>query len=304
MNHRVFVTGATGYLGNAIARRLVRSGHAVTGLTRTPGRSTALADAGIKPVVGDFATPDTFVSELKNCDCVVHAALESGPEASRQDQRALEAIQRAVEDGRVRRVLYTSGLWVHGDSGGQVVDETSPLDPPEVAAWRAPHEEVVLDLLEHDVTAIIFRPGMVYGGSRGTFGGWFREAREKGTVTYPGGDQHWTTVHVDDLADAYALALEDGVAGARFILADESRQTVRELAEAAAKAAGARAVSLPEDEVRQAFGPLAEALLADLQASAARARRELGWTPMHGSFVAEADRLFADWSASREARVG
>jgi nucleoside-diphosphate-sugar epimerase len=304
MNHRVFVTGASGYLGHAIAVRLLRSGHTVFGLTRDPARARTLADAKITPVTGDFADPDTFLSELKNCDCVVHAGLETGPEMSRQDQRALEAIQAAVEDGRVRRVLYTSSVWVYGDTGGTVVDESSPLDPPEIAAWRAPHEEVVLDLLEHDVNAIILRPDMVYGGYRGWFGAWFREAREKGTVTYPGGDQHWSTVHVDDLADAYALALEDGPSGARFILTDESRHTVRELAEAAARAAGARAVRVAPDDAREALGPLADALLCDRQATAGRARRELGWTPMHGSFVAEVERLFNDWRAGREARVG
>jgi len=303
MNHRVFITGATGYLGHTIALRLLRSGHAVFGLTRDPARARMLADAGVTPVTGDFGDPETFLSELKNCDCVVHAALEAGPDASRQDQRALEAIQAAVEDGRVRRVLYTSSLWVHGDTAGTIVDENSPLDPPEIAAWRAPHEEVVLDLLEHDVTAIIFRPGMVYGGYRGRFGGWFREAREKGTVTYPGGDQHWCTVHVDDVADAYALALEDGPAGARFILTDESRPTVHELAEAVAHVASARAVRVAPDDMSETFGPAGEALMMDLQATAGRARRELGWTPMHGSFVSEAERLFNDWRAGREARV-
>jgi nucleoside-diphosphate-sugar epimerase len=304
MNRRVFVTGATGYLGHTIALRLLRSGHTVFGLTRDPARARMLADEQITPVTGDFSDPETYLSELKNCDCVVHVALESGPEASRQDQRALEAIQAAVEDGRVRRVLYTSAMWVYGDTGGAVVDEHAPLDPPEAAAWRAPHEEVVLDLLEYGVTAILFRPGMVYGGYRGWFGRWFREAREKGTVSYPGGDQHWSTVHVDDVADAYALALEDGPSGARFILTDESRNTVRELAEAAARAAGARAVALPPDAVSEAFGPDGEALLQDQLATAARARRELGWTPMHGSFVAEAERMFNDWRAGREARVG
>jgi nucleoside-diphosphate-sugar epimerase len=304
MNHRVFVTGASGYVGGAIARHFVRSGHVVFGLTRSPERASTLAENGVQPVIGDFKEPDTYVSELKNCDSVVHAGLEAGPEASRQDQRALEAIQAAVEDGRVRRVLYTSSVWVHGDSAGAVVDETSPLDPPEIAAWRAPHEEVVLDMLEHEVTAVILRLGMVYGGSGGLFGGWFREAKDKGIIGYPQGDQHWNTVHVDDVAAAYALALEDGPSGARFLLTDESRPTVRELAEAAARAAGAKAVAWSRDEVRTKLGPFGEAMLLDLQVTSARARRELGWTPMHTSFVSEAERLLGEWRAGREAKVG
>jgi nucleoside-diphosphate-sugar epimerase len=304
MTYRIFVTGATGYLGNAIARRLLRGGHQVFGLTRAAERARGLADAGIQPVVGDLADADTFLSELKNCDSVVHAAFQAGPEASRQDQRALEAIQAAVEDGRVRRVLYTSGIWVYGDRPGMVVDEDTPVDPPELVAWRPPHEEVVLDLLEHDEAApVVLRPGMVYGGAGGILGGWFREARDTGTLTYPGGEQHWCMVHVHDLADAYALALEHAAPGARFLLADESRFTVRQLAAAAAAVSGARAVAWAPDEVRAMLGGYGEALLLDLQATAARARRELGWTPMHASFVAEAEAIHREWLSGQGAQV-
>ncbi|MEK7330496.1 MAG: NAD(P)H-binding protein, partial [Candidatus Eisenbacteria bacterium] len=122
MTQRVFVTGATGYLGSAIAARLVRAGHEVRGLARSAERASALEAMGVQATIGELGQPDGFISELKNCDAVVHAALDDrGPAGP--DQAALEAIRDAAQDGRVRRLLYTSGVWVHGDTGGAVVDE-------------------------------------------------------------------------------------------------------------------------------------------------------------------------------------
>ena len=303
MTHRVFVTGATGYLGNPIARRLLRAGHQVLGLTRSPEHGRRLADAGIHPVIGDLAEPEMFLSELKNCDALVHVAIDDA-EASRQDQNALEAMQLAVEDGRIRHVLYTSGVYVYGDQPDAIVDEDTPLEPAEVSAWRPSHEEAVLALAAHDVTAVVLRPGVAYGGARGFIGDWFQEARDHGTITYPGGDQHWCMAHVEDIADAYALALEHAVPGSRFLLVDGSRHTVHELAEAAAVAADARAVALPPDAVRETLGASGEAMLNDLRGTAARARRDLGWTPMHTSFVAEAPALSREWKILQGTRVG
>ena len=304
MTHRVFVTGATGYLGNPIARRLLRAGHQVLGLTRSREGARRLADAGIQPVIGDLADADTFLSELKNCDSLVHVALDEGEAAAANDQRAVEALRSAVEDGRIRHVLYTSGIYVYGDRPDQVVDEDSELDAAEVSAWRPAHEEAVTALGAHDVTTVVLRPGVAYGGARGFIGDWFREARDQGTITYPGGDQHWCMVHIEDIADAYALALEHATAGTTFLLVDESQHTVRELAEAAATATGARAVASPPDEVRDALGAAGEALLNDLRGTSARARRDLGWTPMHTSFVAEAPALSKEWMILQGTRVG
>ena len=304
MTHRVFVTGATGYLGNPIARRLLRAGHQVLGLTRSREGARRLADAGIQPVHGDLADADTFLSELKNCDSLVHVALDEGEDAAANDQRAVEALRSAVDDGRIRHVLYTSGIYVYGDRPDEVVDEDSTLDAAEVSAWRPAHEEAVTSLGAHDVTTVVLRPGVAYGGARGFIGDWFREAREQGTITYPGGDQHWCMVHIEDIADAYALALEHAVAGSTFLLVDESHHTVRELAEAAATATGARAVASPPDQVRETLGAAGEAMLNDLRGSSVRARRDLGWTPMHASFVAEAPALYKEWMILQGTRVG
>jgi len=295
MSTRIFVTGATGYLGGAIAARLARAGHEVFGLTRDAERASALAAIGIKPVLGDLSERDTFMGALQNCDAAVHALYDEDDVAGR-DQTALEAYRQAAQDGRVRRLLYTSGMWVHGDTGGKVIDESAPIAPLGVVAWRAAHEEVAMDLSEHEVTVTVFRPAIVYGESRGILGGMFAEARARRTVSYPGdGTQHWGMVHRDDVAEAYALALEHGRGGERYALVDETQLTVREIAEAIARASGAAARPWPRAEVIAKLGLFGEALLTDQKITAVKARRQLGWVPRHTSFVHEAEALYREW---------
>lgn len=304
MSRKVFVTGVTGYLGSAIAPRIVRAGHEVYGLTRDAGRAAGLEALGIQPVIGDLGEPSSYIGVLKNCDDAIHAAIDA--DAAAADHAALESLRDAAEDGRLRRVLYTSGCWVIGNTGEVVADETTPLAPVEHSRWRAAHEEVALDLVDHEVNVVIFRPGIVYGEWRGILGAMFAEARERGTVTWPGdGSQHWPLVHRDDVAEAYALAIEraeDG--GRRYILVDDSRHVAREIAEAIARVTGAAAHGLDAEELVRAQGSYGQALLTDQRLSAARARRELGWVPRHGSFVQEADDLYREWQDSQGTPVG
>jgi nucleoside-diphosphate-sugar epimerase len=304
MKHRIFVTGATGYLGSAVAARLARAEHDVYGLTRTTEHEHMLAGLGVKPVVGDLVDAEPWIGILQNCDAVVHCAFDAQTGASDQDHHALEAFRVAALDGRVRRVLYTSSPWVHGRGGDKPLDESSPLQSLEIAQWRVAHEEIAIDLSAHDVATLVMRPGTLYGEARGVFGGWFAEAQRSQSITYPGdGSQHWAVVHRDDVADAYLLALEHGHAGDRFLLSDESRHTVRQLAEAAAAAAGVPAKpSAPEDVVAKS-GVYGKALLNDQLVSSAKARRELGWVPRHGSFVAEAPQLWREWLESHVEKV-
>ena len=301
---KVFVTGATGYVGSAITARLVRAGHDVFALVRGPERAATVEALGARAVIGRLGEPESLIAKLKNCDAVVHAAIDA-TDARAGDQAALEIIRTAAQDGRVRRLLYTSSIWVHGNTGGAIVDETAPLAPAELVRWRSAHEQAALDLHEVETATIVFRPGMVYGGRRGTIGEWFQEAKEKGTVTYPGdGAQRWGLVHRDDMADAYVLALEHARGGERYLLVDESRLTVREIAEAVAAAAGARATPSDRRAVVETLGPYGAALLLDQQFTAARARRELGWVPRHASFVAEAGALLQEWASATQAVVG
>jgi nucleoside-diphosphate-sugar epimerase len=300
---RVFVTGATGYVGGAIAARLKRAGHDVFGLTRNVEHQAGLQAAGVTPVIGDVADSDAYLAVLKNCDAAVHAAFD-GASPAPQDQRVLEAVRSAAQDGRVRRFLFTSGVWVLGPTGETAADESTPLRPAEAVTWRPAHEEVALDLASYDVEAVVFRPGMVYGGSGGTAGKWFQEARTRRTVSFPGdGRQHWTMVHRDDVAEAYALALEHARGGERYYLTDESRFTVRELAEAVARVSDARARPTDPEELVQRLGGVGRALLMDQIVTSAKARRELGWVPRHTHFPGEIEALHREWLTGQRAPV-
>jgi nucleoside-diphosphate-sugar epimerase len=300
MSLRVFVTGASGYVGSAVAARLARAGHEVYGLTRHPERLSALAALGIRPVPGDLADRDSFLGTLQNCDAAVHAALDAAGGEAAQDQMALEAFRAAAQDGRIRRLLYTSGAWVHGDRHGAITDESSPIAPLPLVNWRAAHEEVALDLSEFEVSTVILRSTIVYGESRGIIGAMWAEARDRRRVTYPGdGSQIWSLVHRDDVAEAYALAIEHAPVGARYLLADDQPLPVREIAEAIARTTGAEATPWAREEVLESLGPYGEALLSGARVSAARARRELGWVPRHASFANEADALYREWQTSQ-----
>jgi nucleoside-diphosphate-sugar epimerase len=303
MSQRVFLTGATGYLGSAIGARLARAGREVIGLTRNEDRVRWLESLGMEAVVGALDQPDAWIGRLKNADAVVHAAADAQDTAA-EDQRLLEAVRAAMIDGRVKRLLYTSGIWVHGASGDRVIDESTPLAPLALVKWRAAHEEVALDYIENGLETVILRPGIVYGESRGILGDWWRAARDRHRVTYPGdGSQRWPLVHRDDVAEAYLLALEHAKPGSRFPLADDSRLTVREIAESIARVTGATAKPWPREQVLEALGAYGEALLTSQQVTSAAARRELGWVPRHTSFVREAEALYGEWQAGQKTAV-
>jgi len=303
MSQRVFVTGVTGYLGSAIAARLVRGGYSVHGLTRNPERATQLAARGIHPVIGTLARPETYLATLKNCDAAVHTAFDPS-DVVRQDQMALEAFRDGALDGRLRRLLYTSGLWVHGDTAGQDVDERSPLMPLDLVRWRAAHEEVALDLAEFEMQVVVLRPAIVYGGSGGILGTLFTELHEQHTVHYPGsGTQFWSMIHRDDLAEAYLRALERTRGGERYLLSDGTPYTARQIAEAIALTGGAHATARDAQDVLRQLGLFGRALLASTRVRSDLARFELGWTPRHTSFVEDAWQLSEEWQAARETPV-
>ena len=303
MKTKVFVTGTSGYLGSAVTRRLLRAGCDVYALTRDPEHANELSRAGAHPVFGDLIRHKTYLGTLRNCDAAVHTAEANDDTRASVDQLALGAFREAAEDGRLRKLIYTSGMWVVGGTGVGVADESWNLHPLELEAWRAAHEDVVMDLAEHELAPVVLRPGVLYGGRHGIIGDLFREAHERGTVTYPGdGSQHWSMVHVDDAAEAYALALEHAK-GERYYLSDGSDVTVRDLAEAIARATGAEARSMPAGEVFATLGIYGQALLTSARVTSAKARRELGWVPAHPSFVAEVDELWRDWLGPREASV-
>lgn len=285
----LFMTGATGYLGTAAAEALAADGHRVFGLARSDDAARALEQAGHTPVRGDLRKPASLGEPARDAEGVVHVAHAGGDDAGAVDRAAVEAMLDAME-GTAKPFLYTSGVWVVGDTGEEVADENRPLEPAELVRWRAEFEPRVLDAAERDVRTVVLRPAIVYGRGGGISGSMVAGAEEDGAVEVVGdGRQEWSAVHVEDLADLYALALRDGEAGRLYQAAHGPFYAVRDVALAACVAAGRdpAVVERPLEEARREMGAVADALALTQRVSGARARGELGWSPSRPTLLEE-----------------
>jgi nucleoside-diphosphate-sugar epimerase len=294
----VFLTGATGYIGGAIADALQRTGHMVLGLAHSDKSAKVLQERSMSPLRGDLRDPASLAQGARQADAVIHAATMNSSDMAEADIAAVEAILAALE-GTNKPFIYTSGCWVLGNSGDTVADEESPTDPPAIVAWRPALERRILAAAEHGVHAIVLRPANVYGRAGGIPAMLINLARQSGTAHYIGtGENHCPMVQVDDLADAYVRALAKAPAGTLFNIPGSPAMRFKEIARAISQVAGlhGRTESWTLEDARQVLGPLADALALDLQVSGARAHRLLGWAPhapsvldelVHGSYHAE-----------------
>jgi len=275
---QVFVTGATGYIGSAVTEALRNAGYAVVGLARSDDQARMLAAQGLGAHRGDLRDPASLAEGARHADAVIHTALAAAPDAGQVDRVAVEAIIGALLQFN-RPFVYTSGCWVLGNTGDKIADEDTPLAPTPLVEWRPAIEQLVLAAARHGVQGIVLRPAMVYGRGGGLVNSFVESARERGAARIIGdGQNRWTFVHVDDLADLYVRAL-GGASGTLWFAAHGPAVRVRDVAEAASRAAGAggKVETVPLADARQTMGPLADALALDQQISGERAMRVLGW---------------------------
>ncbi|HEV8177354.1 MAG TPA: NAD-dependent epimerase/dehydratase family protein [Gemmatimonadales bacterium] len=275
---QVFLTGATGYIGTAVADRLRAAGHNLSGLARSDAAANRLTAAGIQPVRGDFSDPKSLAAAAGAADGVISLATTYDPGV---DGPAIDAILEALA-GSDKPFVYTSGIWSHGNTGDVVVDETTPPKPAALVAWRQAVEDRVLNGAKRGIRTVVIRPAIVYGRAGGIPAGFVDSARKEGSARYVGtGQNRWPFVHVDDLADLYLLALERAPAGSLLLGVSGPSHPVRDVAAAASRGAGAggRTTAWPLEEARQKLGPYADALVLDQQASGHRAQEMLGWKP-------------------------
>ncbi len=299
---KVLVTGGTGYIGNAVVAALCRAGHDVAATVRSREKATWVERFGARAVDGDISRPETLAAAVKRADAVVHAASASSADSGRIDRALVEWLLDAVaESDGLRRFVYTSGVWVLGDTAEKTVDESaSTTHAAKIVAWRPAVEELIDNGMARGITAWIIRPGVVYGGSGGITGMMFASAENEGAVRIVGdGKNHWSVVHRDDLADLYVRVVEQAPAGHIFNATDSSRLTVRVIAEAVSRAAGCggKVITTPLDEARKGMGEFANALALDQHVSGVLAERLLGWEPKHRSMVGEAGALWRSYKA-------
>jgi nucleoside-diphosphate-sugar epimerase len=298
---RVFLTGATGYIGSAVLDALLRAGHEVTALVRSGAAADRVARHGVHPLRGDLAVPTSYAEAAADHDAYIHTAFDGSERGPAIEALTVETLAAAA--ARVPSALiYTSGIWVLGPSPTPAV-ETSPLNPTPLVAWRPAVEARVLEAATPTLRTMVVRPGIVYGGARGIISDMLTDA-DNGLMRVVGtGENRWPVVYDRDLGDLYARLLATGDAAGVFHATDESEETVRDIVEAVAAHAPSRpdVRFMPLGEARKKRGAVADALVLDQVVRSPRARA-LGWTPTLGSVTRNIPRLYEEWRNARQER--
>jgi nucleoside-diphosphate-sugar epimerase len=284
---RVALTGATGFIGSHVLTELLKNGHEVTALVRDDDQAGIVAARGAVPAVVDLYDRPAVVSLLRSVDGAVHTASPGDATSANLDSAVVDAVIDAFA-GTGKPYIHVSGVWIYG--AGSAITEESPFDPPALVSWKVPIERRVLDAT--GMRGVVIVSGVAYGDGGGGIPGLLlgspRDAAGN-LITLGTGQQHWSTVHVADLADAFRRVLENDSARGYYVIGDGSNSTVAEITDAAAVAATAPgAVPGSDEEARARLGDyFAQVLLLDQATTAAKARTELDWSPSHPSLVEE-----------------
>ena len=284
---KVALTGATGFVGSHVLTQLQEHGHQVTALVRDHSQADRVAARGATPAVVDLYDRAKLVSLLSDVDGAIHTASPGDETSANLDSAVVDAAIEAFT-GTGKPYLHISGQWIYGDN--PAITEQSRLNAPALVAWKEPIERRVLDA--NGMRGVVIVAGVAYGDGGGGIPGLLLGSPrdDAGNLIMLGtGQQHWSTVHVADLADFFRRVLEDDSARGLYIVGDGSNPTVAEITEAAAVAVGAPgAIPGSDDEARARLGDyFAEVLLLDQGADAARARAQFDWHPSHPGLVDE-----------------
>jgi nucleoside-diphosphate-sugar epimerase len=294
----VFLTGATGYIGSAVLDALARAGHDVTALVRSQSAAERLAHRTDKWIVGDLATPESYVQRAAGFDAYVHTAFEPSARGAEIDVAAVDALLALARQSSAQVLVYTSGIWVLGSTPG--ADESAPVNPAALVQFRAGVERKVLDAAGGSLRTVVIRPAIVFGGGRGIVGDLIKDA-ENGVMRVVGsGENHWPLVYDRDLADLYARLLASPDAAGVYHASDDSTERVIDVVEAIASFAAQRPEIrfMPIAEARGKLGPYADAISLDQIVRSPRSKA-LGWQPSLGSLVRNVPRLVEEWRNAR-----
>jgi nucleoside-diphosphate-sugar epimerase len=284
---RVALTGATGFIGSHVLTDLQNHGHEVTALVRDDAKADVVAARGATPAVVDLNDRPAVAGLLGDADGAIHTASPGDATSADLDSAVVDAAIDAFA-GTGKPYIHISGLWIYGDNSS--ITEDSPVDAPAMVAWKAPIDRRVLGA--SGMRGVVIAPGVAYGDGGGGIPGLLLGSPrdDAGNLIMLGtGRQHWSTVHVQDLADFFRRVLEDDSARGEYVIGNGLNSTVAEITEAAAFAVGAPgAVPGSDEEARARLGDyFAEVLLLDQGAHAAKARAELDWRPSHPGLVDE-----------------
>jgi nucleoside-diphosphate-sugar epimerase len=290
---RVFVTGASGWIGSATVDELLAAGHEVTGLARSGASAAALQAKGVQVRRGDLDDLASIRAGAEAAEAVIHLANKhdwSNPTASITAERAaVQTIGDALV-GTNRPFLLASG--VAGFTQGRLATENDPSPFHGPDSPRGGSENLAFEFVDRGVhsVALRFSPTVHGTGDHGFIAIIAAVARDKGVCGYPGdGTNRWAAVHRSDAARMVALGLAKAPAGARLHAVAEEGVPTRDIAEAIGRTLGLPVTSIDPDDVQDHFGWIGTFFSMDLAATSAMTRELLGWTPTGPTLVEDLD---------------
>jgi nucleoside-diphosphate-sugar epimerase len=296
---KVFVTGATGFIGYRIVQELINAGHQALGLARSDAGAQSLAAVGAEVHRGSLEDPESLRSGAANADGVIHCAFDHSAfgqdfskfiEVCEKDKRAIEALGDALV-GSDRPLLITSGTGMGTAVPGQPSLENH-FDPSHPNPRKA-SEVAGASVAARGVNVSVVRLPQVHDNvKQGLVTYAIQVAREKGVSAYVGeGLNRWPAAHVLDVAHLYRLALEKREPGSTYNAVAEEGITAREIAEVVGKGLKVPVVSLPPEKAQEHFGWFGMFASMDMPASSAQTRKQLGWSPTGPGIIADLENM-------------
>jgi nucleoside-diphosphate-sugar epimerase len=294
---KIFITGASGYIGGSVAEALMAAGHRVSGLARSDDTAAALAQRGMTPVRGTLDDAEVLAKAARDADVTINAA-NAGHRA------AAEAMLKALSHTN-KTFVQTDGSSIVGTrAGGELVetifDEDTPFTPTPQRVPRVAIDDMVRRAAASGVRSVVIAPSLIYGRGRGLNPHsiqvpWLIVVAKKfGVAKHIGsGENRWANVHIDDVTTLYLLAIEKAPAGA-FYFAENGENSMREVCEAIGRMLGqsgrTQSMTVEEAAAEWGEGPANDTMGSNSRVRAKRARAELDWRPQARSLIEEIER--------------